>query len=150
MRHYKTSFHCGGIGYGPGRLSTLAPHSSPSSSQASVRINRSQFVFSSDSLIKFMLCFDPIFHLWEETHDREIALGGACAERWGILHRLTAKFVRHVSQIPIVVGNEGLHGEFMPFDLVSRSTASFAGRSGFGLGRVLFALVKSTSARRSA
>ena len=129
-----------------GRLSTLAPHSSPSWSQASVRINRSQFVFSSDPLIGFMLCFDPIFHLWEETHDREIALGGACVERWGILHRLTnAKFVRHVSQIPIVVGNEGLRGEFMPFDLVSRSAASFAGRSVFGLGRVLFALVKSAS-----
>ena len=57
-----------------------------------------QFVFSSDSLIKFMLGFDPIFLLWQETHDREVDIGDQCAERCtDILYQLTkAKFMRHV------------------------------------------------------
>jgi len=74
---------------------------------APVRISRrSQFALASDTFVGFTLCFDAIFRLWEETHNREVALGCRNAERRRILdHLANAKFV-HVSQIPIRLENE--------------------------------------------
>ena len=97
---------------------------SPSWPYAPVRISRrSQFAFSSDPLIGFILCFDPIFRLRQETHDREVDIGGARAERWDIPHQLTkAKFVRHVSRFPIVLARSlrrGIHASRPGIDIGS-------------------------------